>query len=194
MNKFHVIVAMDLNKGIGKNNSIPWRIKEDMTYFKNMTTCPVLEEIWDIYKNQRMIEAGDVLIKKSDIEMNAVIMGRKTWDSLPPKFRPLPNRRNFVLSRTLQPNIPNCYTTLDEIMEVISKDESIKNTFVIGGAQIYEEALKHPACGDIFITQIAEVYECDTFFPELLGTYRVTWGPTDFKDLKFKFMRYEKGN
>jgi dihydrofolate reductase len=191
-NKFHIIVAMDLNKGIGKNNSIPWKIKEDMAYFKNMTVCPNLYEVWNAYKTDTMEMLSGTKFTQPGVEINAVIMGRKTWESLPPKFRPLPNRKNFVLSRTAQPEIPNCYTSIDEIMEVISRDESIKNTFVIGGAQIYEEALKHPALDKIFITQIAEVYDCDTFFPELVGTYHVTWGPKDFKDLKFKFTMYEK--
>ncbi len=190
--KFHIIVAMDLNRGIGKNNSIPWKIKEDMTYFKNITTCPNLFEVWNYYRMNDMAMLDGVKFTQPGVEINAVIMGRKTWDSLPAKFRPLPNRKNFVLSRTPQPNIPNCYTSIDEVMEVVSKDSSIQNVFVIGGAQIYAEALKHPALDIIFITHITETYDCDTFFPEFSGNFGLVSAPLDFENFKFKFSKYQK--
>ena len=69
---FEIIVAHDLNQGIGTDNQLPWHCAEDMAYFKSLTIG-----------NQK----------------NAVIMGRKTWESIPEKFRPLPNRLNIVLSK-----------------------------------------------------------------------------------------------
>ena len=74
---FNIIVAVDSNNGIGLNNKLPWIIREDLNFFKMMTTG-----------------------KKN----NVVIMGRKTWESIPEKYKPLANRFNIILSNTLELN------------------------------------------------------------------------------------------
>jgi len=76
---FKIVVAHDLNRGIGKNNGLPWHIKEDMRYFKKLST--------------------ETSNKK---KKNVVIMGRKTYESIPEKFRPLEDRINIILSKTMK--------------------------------------------------------------------------------------------
>jgi len=77
------ILACTHNGGIGLNGKLPWRLKEDMKLFKKITTT---------IQNPNDKEKG---------KLNAVIMGRKTWESIPMKFRPLPNRINIILSKTI---------------------------------------------------------------------------------------------
>ena len=74
--KFSIILAIDSNNWLGKNNDLAWKLKSDMQYFKKITTQTQQEN-----------------------KQNAVIMGRKTWESIPEKFRPLPDRKNFLLTR-----------------------------------------------------------------------------------------------
>ena len=113
---FDVVVAHDLNRGIGINNALPWRCAPDMAHFKTLTTG------------------------KTDT-LSTVIMGRNTWASLPEAFRPLPRRNNIVVSNTLSA-LPGALVapSLDEAL-LLAKPSS--NTFVIGGAQLYAEALAH---------------------------------------------------
>ena len=142
MKNFSIIVAVDKNLGIGRNNDLPWRIKADMAWFKKVTTTAP--------------EGGT----------NGVIMGRKTWDSIPEKFRPLPERDNIVISRNPERiKAPHAADSLDAALELACKQ--CEKIFVIGGASIYEEAMKHPQLGELFITHIDRSFECDTFFPSL---------------------------
>ena len=122
------IAAASLNHVIGKDGDLPWRLPEDLKWFKRITTG------------------------------NAVLMGRKTWESL---GRPLPKRRNIVLSRSLEP--------IDGI-EVIRSIEALddlalkSDVFVIGGGEIYRQLL--PDCSELYLTTVLrEVPRGDTFFP-----------------------------
>lgn len=134
MKKFTILVAHDLARGIGKNNTIPWYLSADLKAFKKITTNGV------------------------------VIMGRKTWESLPK--RPLPNRDNVIITRTLKKDDvkdATITTSLSESLELYGKTD--KNIFVIGGAQLYKEALEHKSCSRIITTRISDTYDCDVFFP-----------------------------
>lgn len=133
---------MDVNNGIGANNQLLCHLPNDLKNFKELTTG------------------------------NTVIMGRKTYESLPEKFRPLPNRENVVISQTLT-EIPGC-TVLSSIKDVImyiappgrTKLTSDKQYFVIGGGTIYDELL--PLTQKLYITRIYHMFEeADTFFPEI---------------------------
>ena len=86
-----LIVAMCKKNGIGINNKIPWIISEDMSYFSKKTSGNYVET-----------NANDSIEKNKKNKKNAVIMGRNTWESLPKKYKPLPNRFNIVLSRNVQ--------------------------------------------------------------------------------------------
>ena len=131
-----LIVAMDPNRVIGKDNDLPWpRIKEDMKFFRKITTGHV------------------------------VIMGRKTWDSIYVGLgKPLPKRTNFVVTRQEGLEIEGCrvFNSLDEaIEEALKIDDS---PMIIGGSSLYEMAL--PLVGSMYITQVKKEYDGDTFFPK----------------------------
>jgi dihydrofolate reductase len=98
-------------------------------------------------------------------------MGRKTWDSIPPRFRPLKDRTNIVISRGLKPDSsPSNGVIVSSIDSAIDSAASEgvgvdRKIFVIGGAQIYEEALKKEQANRILLTRVLTDFECDTFFP-----------------------------
>ena len=132
--RLNLIYARAANGVIGKDNTLPWHLPEDMAHFKRHTAgCPV-------------------------------IMGRKTWDSLPPRFRPLPGRRNLVLTR--QPNWQadgaEAYTGLDAALAQCATHDEV---WVIGGADIYAQAL--PLAQRVLVTEIAQDFEGDAHAPVL---------------------------
>ena len=128
--KIHLIWAQDINGGIGKEGKLPWHISEDLQNFKKLT----LDSI--------------------------IIMGRKTWESLP--IRPLSKRRNIVLSRKEVPDI-EYYTSIKECIEKLN-DDNIEKLFVIGGSTVYRNFIYR--ADELHITQVDNVIEgIDTFFP-----------------------------
>lgn len=126
------ILAMDNNRAIGYQNDLPWeRIPRDMKHFKDTTLN------------------------------NPVAMGTNTWWSLPEKFRPLPERKNYILSRDPEKTFEGGKrVSLEEIVE-LSKNEDI---FVMGGAEVYTALL--PYTDKIIITHIDGEFEADTYFPD----------------------------
>lgn len=143
---YSIILACSLNGGIGYDNTIPWNIKEEMKLFKKIT------------------------IGKNDFrKMNAVIMGRNTWDSLPNK--PLENRLNIVI--TSDKNFLNydnliSFTSLDDAFNYCEKNnDNIKDVFVIGGKTIYESCLYNKKYSKdiqkIYLSVIYNNYESNVF-------------------------------
>lgn len=133
------IVAMDEGRVIGRDGGLPWHLPEDLAHFKRLTTGHI------------------------------VIMGRKTWESLPPKFRPLPNRVNIVVSRDVGGlNLPTGVRGACSVQEALALGQSIATSeqrlWVIGGAQIYAAAL--PLCNELHVTVVRGVHEGDARFPE----------------------------
>jgi dihydrofolate reductase len=146
MKKFSIVVAFDSQYGIGKNGQLPWYLPLDLKHFKETTTAVI-----------------------NPANKNAVIMGRKTWESLPQKFRPLPGRRNMVLSKKGELKLPSdvlCSQSLDDALSQLSSSD-IENVFVIGGAQIYAHAIEHPLCQKLYVTHVQGEYACDAFFPPI---------------------------
>lgn len=131
----YLIYARAANGVIGKNNAIPWHLPEDMAHFRQLTNGC------------------------------PVVMGRKTWDSLPPRFRPLPGRTNIVISR--QPgwygNGAQRAASLREALQMCAQQN--KPIWVMGGAQIYAQAL--PLADRLEVTEIAQNFDGDAFAPEL---------------------------
>ena len=126
----HLIWAQEKDGGIGINNNLPWYISEDLKNFKKLTLD------------------------------KPIIMGRKTWESLP--TQPLPERRNVVLSSNSILDVEN-YNSIDHCIETLLKDE-IKKIFVIGGAQIYRHFIHRS--DELHITLIdVETEGIDTYFP-----------------------------
>lgn len=125
-----LIVAMSNNYAIGNNNKLLWHIPEDLRRFKELTSG------------------------------HSVLMGRNTWESLPEKYRPLPNRENFVLSSN-KSFIANGAETLHSL-DLIPLREKL---FVIGGSEIYRQTIQYADI--IHLTQVhIDVEEADTFFPK----------------------------
>lgn len=125
-----LVVAVARNRGIGKDNQLPWRLPEDLKRFKALTLG------------------------------HAVIMGRATHESI---GRPLPQRRNIVVSTT-KSDFPGCEraTSLAEALELAWQRDVMP--LVIGGARLYAEAL--PLASHLFLTEVDRLVDADTFFPE----------------------------
>ncbi|KAA8908359.1 dihydrofolate reductase-like protein [Sphaerosporella brunnea] len=144
--------------GIGRNGALPWRLKSELAYFARVT--------------KRVVAAAPT---STSARVNAVIMGRKTWFSIPPRFRPLPDRLNVVLSRDSSLDLGNSGAvlarSLEDALEKISArgEDGVERVFVIGGAEIYKAALEHPAAKRVLLTRINTEFEVDTFFPDVLG-------------------------
>ena len=102
-------------------------------------------------------------------------MGRKTWDSIPPRFRPLKERQNIVISRSLERSsstesqtvgsLPEALALLSQQSTASESGSKTGKAFIIGGAQIYEAALELKQARRILLTRILSDFECDTFFP-----------------------------
>ena len=159
--RINLIYARAANGVIGKNNAMPWHLPEDMAHFKGLT------QGWP------------------------VIMGRKTWDSLPPRFRPLPGRTNVVITR--QPgwmdNGAQPAASLEDALALCAPAEEI---WVIGGAQIYAQAL--PLAARLEVTEIAENFDGDAFAPPLGAEWKEAAREhhVSAKGLNFSFVTYQK--
>lgn len=131
------VVAMDEKRGIGKDGDIPWRgkIPEDRDRFIDLTMG------------------------------HPVIMGRKTYDSIRPKYRPLAGRENIVVTRREDAEFPGCLVahSLEEAVEMALAKDS-ERACIIGGGEIYQAAL--PLVKVLYLTHVEGDFNCDTFFPE----------------------------
>lgn len=130
----HIIVAMTKNRIIGNDGKLIWHIKEDMLLFKELTIN------------------------------NTVIMGRNTWDSIPEKFRPLPNRKNIIISRTLSDAKGATITRNINDAIKVSKNNN-DQIFCIGGAQIYKEFLE--LADYLHISWVKKNYQGNIIFPKI---------------------------
>lgn len=143
MNEFNIIVACDINNGIGKENKLPWNNKDDLLYFSNITK-------------------GD--------NHNCIIMGKNTWDSI--NRKPLPKRDNLILSRTLKDNncfdsIDNLIhhtKKMNYTNKWIIGGGNIYNQFITH---------KNIHIKFIYLTRINENYNCDVFFPKIPDNFTI---------------------
>jgi dihydrofolate reductase len=156
-----IIVATARNGAIGKGNALLWHLPGDMKHFRQAT-------------------AGA-----------PIVMGRKTWDSI---GRPLPGRRNIVVTRQAGWSAPGAEaaTSLTDAMMLVAQAEVVAaKVFIIGGAQIYAEAL--PLADELIITEVDADFEADTFFPawdrgEFLRSSSTE--PVVENDLGYRFVTY----
>ncbi len=132
--RLKLIYARAANGVIGRDNTIPWRLPEDLAHLRAMTMG------------------------------HPVIMGRRTWDSLPVKFRPLPGRTNIVITRQADWQADGAVRAAS-LEEAVRLAGSVEVAWVIGGAAIYEAAL--PLADEVHVTEIDANYEGDTFAPAL---------------------------
>lgn len=175
MSPFNIIVAVDSKNGIGKNGQLPWRLPGELKHFKEVT-CSV----------------------RDGAKQNAVIMGRKTWESLPEKFRPLPQRLNVVLTRqeklSLPPEILRS-ASLQVAMEVLQQAPwaaKIESVFVIGGGDVFAQALSYPSCHKIFLTVIDHDFQCDVFLPAIPPRFKKVAETGSFAEsgLSYRFFEF----
>eukprot|EP00051_Salpingoeca_urceolata_P005951 m.79122 g.79122 ORF g.79122 m.79122 type:complete len:184 (-) comp14614_c0_seq3:88-639(-) len=140
-----VVAAARSSRGIGIAGGIPWRLKADMAHFKKVTSET-----------------------SNPDKQNAVVMGRKTWESIPTKFRPLPGRVNIVVTRTLAtPEGVHSASSFDTAVALADALPEVESIFAIGGASIYEAALASPRLDHAHVTWVQSDAECDVFFPAL---------------------------
>lgn len=144
-----IVAASASSRGIGWKGDLPWKLPGDMKHFSRVTR--------DAAENKT----------------NAVVMGRKTWDSIPAKFRPLPGRTNVVLTSKPQLlDVPPEVLTADSLADAWNQLGDIENLgriFIIGGAQIYQEAIEKNFVHKVILTEVdtPDSMQFDTFFPVL---------------------------
>lgn len=226
---FDLVVACDLKRGIGKDNALPWRLPGDMKRFKEITTATPNDDL-----------------------RNVVVMGRKTWDSIPKKFRPLPGRINIILTRS-----PDYLLGADDSLAAHSLDQALRmipavdactelykakqtggaelfarlyegwagetirsvtvdapddeagflldamsmaagprphKCYVIGGAEVYAQAIQDPRCELIYLTEVKGEFDCDVFFPEYKENFQLIdqSEPHRDNDIEYCFKVYKR--
>ena len=167
--KVSLIVATSKNLVIGKNNKLIWKLPKDMNFFKATTTG------------------------------SPVIMGRKNFESIPEKFRPLKNRTNIIITRNTNFHAKGCVIVDSIESSLKSIKENTKEVFVIGGGEIYKHFLDLDLIDRMYITHIDENFEGDTFFPKI--DLEIWKSETIMKHNKdklnphdFKIIKYDKIN
>lgn len=164
---FDMVVAMDDERGIARQGKLPWHVPADIAHFRRLTSTA-----------------------RSSEQRNAVLMGRKTWDTLPPRSQPLRNRVNVVLSRSdlAVPEGVLRASSLTHAMELLGQfAHQIDRVFVIGGGEIYAQAITMPACRYLHVTRIRGAFGCDTFFPEFESRYELESVPSQGTDRGFDY-------
>ena len=137
-----LVAAVARGGVIGRDSGIPWRLPEDMRRFRTLTMG------------------------------HPVIMGRRTWESLPDQFRPLPGRGNVVVTRNSDWSAQGA-DRAGSIEDALRLLEGEATVFVIGGGEIYAAAL--PSADELLLTEIDAEIEGDTYFPD--------WDPDDFEEV-----------
>jgi len=130
--------------GIGLDGNLPWRLSQEMKHFTKMTKS-----------------GGN----------NAVLMGRKTWESIPTKFRPLKDRYNVVIT-TQNAYELNCsksvaFNTIQDALDHLVLENKYETCWVIGGSAIYNHFIENNLCHRIYLTEIKNTFECDRYFPKI---------------------------
>lgn len=150
--RLKAVVAMASNRIIGRDGGLPWRLSEDLKWFKKMTLG------------------------------HPIIMGRKTMESI---GRPLPKRRNIVISRTLT-EVPAGFEVIGTCEEALALLEGAEEASVIGGAQIYREMI--PWCDEVLLSYVFHPYEGDTSLFEFEPEFELT--EVLYRDDEFELRRY----
>jgi len=164
MSKISIIVAASKNLVIGKNGDLPWHLPSDLKYFKEKTTN------------------------------STVVMGRNCWDSIPDKYKPLPNRKNIVITRTnLVLNGATIKNNLNDYLDELINDGLDNEVFIIGGAQIYNECFKF--AHKLYFTNINSEIEGDVYLKGFDANEWLLNSETDYMNengYEFKFQVYLK--
>ena len=142
-----LIVACDIKGGIAKDGKIPWHYPQELKYFSKITSTT-----------------------QDPTKINAIIMGRKTWDSLPRK--PLPNRVNIIITRDISRKEKHSENvvwsqSMEEAIKYVKSNSQIEDTYVIGGESIYSDVINnhYSQIHRLYYTEIHDDFQCDQFFP-----------------------------
>ncbi|BES97142.1 dihydrofolate reductase [Nesidiocoris tenuis] len=184
--KFNIIAAVCEGNGIGINGQLPWKLKGEMAYFKKITSTP---------------PSG------AEGKKNVVIMGRKTWESIPSKFRPLDNRINVVISTTMESGEGSdaskgvmVFRSLGSALSALALppySDLCADFWLIGGSSLYAEALRHPNCHRLYITHVLKKFDCDTFLPAIPAQFKaikvdgVPEGKQEENGIEYEYKVYE---
>ncbi|XP_067425320.1 dihydrofolate reductase isoform X1 [Emydura macquarii macquarii] len=178
------IAAVCQNMGIGRNGDLPWPpLRNEFKYFQRMTMTTTVEG-----------------------KQNVVIMGKRTWFSIPEKNRPLKDRINIVLSTELKETPKGAHyltKSLDDALVLLDSPELKSKTdmvWIVGGSSVYKTAMEKPLHQRLFLTRILHEFESDTFFPEIdLDKYKLLTEypgvPADVQEengIRYKYEVYEK--
>ena len=174
-----IVAASATTRGIGFKGDLPWNLPGDLKHFAKITKA------------------------SAENKQNAVIMGRNTWDSIPPKFRPLKGRTNVILSSSLtQADVPQDVLVADShanAWEQLASIDNLDQIFVIGGARVYQEAMENKYVHKLILTSVdtpADM-EFDTFFPEFA---KADWNQVDSSEtmeengLTYQFQTFVRPN
>lgn len=192
MRGFSIVTAIDRRLCIGKDGRLPWpQLHGDMRFYKELTCCPsraAVEARYGFTANddpkafaiadlREFLSTLPALPQCDPDRENAVIMGRKTWDSIPEKFRPLPGRRNYVLTRIdhSSDNPDSAAPIWGTSLEAALVDRAVQlapEIFVIGGGEVYATAIASPYCERIYVTMIDHDFDSDTRFPTISESFR----------------------
>jgi dihydrofolate reductase len=161
-----IIVAASENNAIGKDNRLIWRLPTDMKFFKDKTVG------------------------------HCIVTGRKNYESIPDKFRPLPERTNIVVTRSKNYHAPGAFV-VHSLEEAIVKAKELNEVelCIIGGGEIYREAIKFTDI--IWLTRVHHEFEAHTFFPVLdANEWKISWQEKHPSDVKhafaYTFLKYER--
>ena len=163
--KIIIIVAVAENNAIGKDNRLLWRLPDDMKFFKEKT------------------------------EGHCVVTGRRNYESIPEKFRPLPGRTNIVVTRQKDYSAPGALVveSIDAAIE-LAKGRGEDQLFIIGGGEIYAQCMG--IADEILFTRVHHSFDADTFFPEIGSEWKEVWSEHHAADEKhaysFTFIQYRK--
>ncbi|TMQ08881.1 MAG: dihydrofolate reductase [Deltaproteobacteria bacterium] len=162
---FDIVVAADLDWGIGKANGLPWpKLRGDLQHFKRITQAA------------------------SEGQRNAVVMGRKTWESKEVAGRPLPSRLNVVVSRG-ELAVPAGVVVVHSLDEALSVGDA-ETIFVVGGAGLIRAAIERPDLRFVYLTRIDQRFDCDVRMPDLdaRGFVRDAWdGEREAEDFEVRY-------
>ncbi|MBN2096316.1 dihydrofolate reductase [Candidatus Peregrinibacteria bacterium] len=167
----YIIVAADQELGIGKDGKMPWNLKNELKHFQEVTT------------------------KTEDPDKeNMVLMGRTTWDSIPESHRPLKNRKNVVLTRN--PDFVADGAVVAKSLEeaFLLADDKTEDIYVIGGGRVYSDVTSMPQLDGIYLTQIHDIFECDTHFPVIPKSFGepVNMGGSEDDETKYNYLFYKR--
>jgi dihydrofolate reductase len=152
-----IIVAVAKNNVIGKDNTLIWNLPADMKFFKEKTKSHV------------------------------IITGRKNYESIPEKFRPLPDRTNIVITRQTNYKAPGAIVvaSIEAAIQYAKQHHANEEVFIIGGAEIYKQTIT--ICNKIYLTRIHHSFEGDAFFPELTTDWKLVYQENISADEKNKY-------